>query len=100
MALTMWLPRPCDMKPAPIRATRMGRPSASRAFNALSTIIMMKFPVLKVRPLGMLAQRGWLKSYFRVFARSYDGRFSLSQAHAPLEFRFLLFEQLPDCVLL
>ena len=43
MVLTMWLPRPCDMKPAPIRATRMGRPSFSRAFNALSTRIMLKF---------------------------------------------------------
>ena len=33
-----------DMKPAPIRATRIGRPSASRAFNALSTIIMATIP--------------------------------------------------------
>ena len=30
MVLTMWFASPRDMKPAPIKATRIGRPSASR----------------------------------------------------------------------
>src|SRR5919198_1678622 len=37
---TIWLSRPRPMKPAPIMPTRMGLPAASRAFRALSTMIM------------------------------------------------------------
>src|SRR5262245_52619740 len=37
---TIWFSRPRPMKPAPIMPTRMGSPAASRAFRALSTMIM------------------------------------------------------------
>src|SRR5690348_14308043 len=39
--LTIWLVRPWPMKPAPMLATRIGRPTASRAFSAVSTMIMV-----------------------------------------------------------
>src|SRR2546427_2071425 len=38
---TIWLVRPCPMKPAPIKPTRIGFPCSSLAFNALSTMIMV-----------------------------------------------------------
>src|SRR5882724_9490278 len=38
--LTSWLVRPCPMKPAPIMPTRIGMPRSSRAWRALSTMIM------------------------------------------------------------
>src|SRR6185312_3653968 len=88
MVLTMWFPRPCDMKPAPIRATRMGRPSFSRAFSALSTRIMLKF------------LQHYLRSYLPVFARTHSGRFLLPLAHAPFDLGSLFVQQLPDCILL
>src|SRR2546426_5704116 len=40
---TIWLVRPCPIKPAPIIPTRMGRPCSSRAWRALSTMIMTSF---------------------------------------------------------
>src|SRR5215470_14109673 len=41
MLWTIWFESPLAMKPAPIMATRIGRPSASRACSALSTMIMV-----------------------------------------------------------
>src|SRR5437899_1778723 len=40
---TIWLVRPCPMKPAPIMPTRIGLPCSSRALRALSTMIMTSF---------------------------------------------------------
>ena len=42
--LTIWFVRPWPMKPAPTMPTRIGRPSASRAFSAVSTMITPRPP--------------------------------------------------------
>src|SRR2546426_9742916 len=40
---TIWLVRPCPIKPAPIMPTRIGLPFSSRAWRALSMMIMTSF---------------------------------------------------------
>src|SRR5579864_7861961 len=69
----IWLVRPCPMKPAPTMPTRIGFPSASRAFSALSTMI-----IGHLRSLGRRAHRC---------------------AHAPSQLGLDLGERLPSGVL-
>src|SRR6202521_3186575 len=83
IVFTIWWASPYDMKPAPIKATRTGRPSLSRAFSALSTIIM------RTSEKGLS-----LWPALRAHAHWYH----LLQTHLLLELRFLFVQSCPGLV--
>src|SRR4051812_47648662 len=72
----IWFVSPWPMKPAPTIPTRIGRPSCSRAFRALSTMIILSSACV---------------------VRFEAGR--RSRAHLARELRFDLVEQRPGRVL-
>src|SRR2546425_4336616 len=64
---TIWLVSPWPMKPAPMLATRIGRPSASLAFSALSTMIMKSILLHSDGKTHTLLHFGFLSVQQRIY---------------------------------